>query len=584
MEKKLEDLSARLDEVTRELRQVRERLERLETGAEPVQPPPEPADAAEGPALDETSEPHEVVGAIPTGSVGLVGRTLVVLGGAFLLRAITDAAVVPALGGVAVALAYATWWLVQADRAGAAGHRLGAVFHGLAAAMIAYPLIWETTIRFELLNGPAAAAALVAFFALGLAVAQRRELALIAWTHTLFTIGTGLALLVGTRDFMIFTIALLMLGAAIEAFAFHDRWLPLRWPAAAAADLAVIMAATAAMGPDGPPKGAALLSPAAVTLAGLALPLLYLSSIAANTLLRRRPITPFELTQAIAALVVGFGIATRTAAFVDASTSPIGFASILLGAACYAAAFAYVEKFSGRGTNFYSYSTLAAALILFGCPLALPAVALAPTWAALALAAIAISRRLDPIATRFHGAVYLLASALAAGLISLASDGLLADPGADWRPITLTSVYVTATGVACYAILVSAPNVAASRWLELLPRAATATVVTWSAAGLAAAWLAGLVLTASSGTAAPAFVAAGRTAVLATFAVLLAWAGRRLSLPELTWLVYPLLIGGGIKLVWKDLNYDHPVALFFGFAIYGTSLILTPRLMRREES
>jgi hypothetical protein len=142
-----------------------------------------------------------------------VGRTLVVLGGAYLLRALSDLALIPPLVGAAAALAYAMWWLVQADRAAGAGHRLGAVFHGFAAAMIAYPLIWETTARFGFLTPTVAAAALIVFVALGLAVAWRRDLAEIAWTLALFTLVTSLGLLVGTRAFLPLTIVLLALAA-----------------------------------------------------------------------------------------------------------------------------------------------------------------------------------------------------------------------------------------------------------------------------------------------------------------------------------------------------------------------------------
>jgi len=63
---------------------------------------------------------------------------------------------------------------------------------------------------------------------------------------------------------------------------------------------------------------------------------------------------------------------------------------------------------------------------------------------------------------------------------------------------------------------------------------------------------------------------------------LLAWAGKRWSLQELLWLVYPVLVAGGFKLVWKDFRLDEPVALCVALAAYGGALILTPRLMRKE--
>ena len=72
--------------------------------------------------------------------LSFVGRTFVALGGAYLLRALTDAAVVPLPQGTALGLAYAAGWLAMSDRAGAANRRTSAVFHGLVATIIAVPV------------------------------------------------------------------------------------------------------------------------------------------------------------------------------------------------------------------------------------------------------------------------------------------------------------------------------------------------------------------------------------------------------------------------------------------------------------
>jgi hypothetical protein len=70
--------------------------------------------------------------------------------------------------------------------------------------------------------------------------------------------------------------------------------------------------------------------------------------------------------------------------------------------------------------------------------------------------------------------------------------------------------------------------------------------------------------------------------LIALVAVVLAWAGRRWSLQELFWLVYPVLVAGGVKLLWKDFHFDEPAALFVAMATYGGALILASRLMKRE--
>jgi hypothetical protein len=78
--------------------------------------------------------------------------------------------------------------------------------------------------------------------------------------------------------------------------------------------------------------------------------------------------------------------------------------------------------------------------------------------------------------------------------------------------------------------------------------------------------------------ASPATVAVIRTGVLATTVVALAVVGRRSSWVELTWLVYPLLALGCVKLLIEDLRRGTPLTLTVGFALFGTALILAPRM------
>jgi hypothetical protein len=119
-------------------------------------------------------------------------------------------------------------------------------------------------------------------------------------------------------------------------------------------------------------------------------------------------------------------------------------------------------------------------------------------------------------------------------------------------------------------------------WYKLLPQAILGALVVWSVAGMAAGWLGRSGIAASAFGSGAAFVASSRTGLIALVAVALAWAGRRWSLPELLWLVYPLLIAGGFKLILEDFHLDEPIALFVALAAYGGALILAPRLMRKE--
>lgn len=75
----------------------------------------EPAPDWEPPAWVETAPAN--AGRQISSTLPLLGRTLLILGGAFLLRAVTDLDRVPDSLGLALGFAYALLWLVAADRA-----------------------------------------------------------------------------------------------------------------------------------------------------------------------------------------------------------------------------------------------------------------------------------------------------------------------------------------------------------------------------------------------------------------------------------------------------------------------------------
>jgi hypothetical protein len=584
MEQRLEELQTRLEALQGELREVKTRLERLEARdrAAPQEPSATPPDRMVGATAHEGGELKAPAPLIPARTISLIGRTLVILGGAYLFRAISETGFVPALVGALAGLAYAIWWLVQADRTAGRDQRLSAVFYGFAAAMIACPLIWEATARFELFGATTAAAALVVFVAVGLTVAWRRQLGEMAWTIVLFTLATTVSLVIGTREFLPYAVALLVLAAAVELVAFHDRWLGLRWPVAVGVDLAVLIMTSVALRPATAGEGSAAVSSVGVIAVSLAVAVLYLSSIGARTLLREQLITPFGTMQVAAALLVGFGSAVRVIVFEGVDPMAVGVVILLLGIACYAIAFASIDRRLGRGRNFYSYTTFAGLLVLAGSYMILGDTTLALTWCALAVAATGIGGQFDRITLKFHGAIYITAAAVVGGLIACAFDGLLAAPTGAWRPVTPIGIAMTLVAASCYGILIATRANTASQWLDLLPQAIVGAVVVWSVAGITAPWLAGSLLAAPGASTEAAVLAASRTAVIAVLAVALAWAGRRWSLQELIWLVYPLLVGGGVKLLLEDFAYGQPLTLFVALALYGSALILTSRLIRKE--
>jgi hypothetical protein len=106
-------------------------------------------------------------------------------------------------------------------------------------------------------------------------------------------------------------------------------------------------------------------------------------------------------------------------------------------------------------------------------------------------------------------------------------------------------------------------------------------VSVWEVGGLMVAYLAPII------TGAPmdaGGLAALRTAILTASAVTLALSSRHKRWPEARWLVYPVLILVGLKLILEDFPHGRPLTLFIALALVGGALILVARLLRRGEA
>jgi hypothetical protein len=78
----------------------------------------------------------------------------------------------------------------------------------------------------------------------------------------------------------------------------------------------------------------------------------------------------------------------------------------------------------------------------------------------------------------------------------------------------------------------------------------------------------------------PGAFATVSTGVLAVGVLIVAWLGRNPRFREWTWLVYPLLVGIGLKMATQDFKLSRPATLFIAMALYGTALIVAPRLRK----
>ena len=504
--------------------------------------------------------------------LSFVGRTFVALGGAYLLRALTDAALVPLPQGIALGLAYALGWLVMSDRAGAANRRTSAAFHGLVAAIIAFPLLWESVTRFQLLTPDAAALALALVTALTLAVALRQRSQALAWIAVLAALATSLALVSATRVVLPFAGVTIALGVATLWIGYGADWVLLRWPAALVADLMVLALAARVASGSWPDPPARVIAVQLLLLTG------HLASVAARTLLRGRDVNVFEVVQTAAALALGFGGAVYVAQATGFGAAALAAMNLLFGAGCYGVAFAVLARQQGLRWNFYFYTSLGLILVLVSMALLLTGPTMALAWTALGVLTTWLALRTHRITLNSHAAVYVLAAASASGLLAAATAALVGPADAPWPPMSPVSLMVLSGAAVCWAIPMS--RAAGTSVVGRIPRLLITIVMVWSAGG----WLIGVIapaLPGAPGHAADAgVIATVRTSILAAAALALAWAGRSERFRESAWLLYPVLAAGGLKLLVEDLPRSRPATLFIALALYGGALIVAPRLGR----
>ena len=117
-----------------------------------------------------------------------------------------------------------------------------------------------------------------------------------------------------------------------------------------------------------------------------------------------------------------------------------------------------------------------------------------------------------------------------------------------------------------------------------LPRLFIIVALAWSLGGWIIAVAAPALSSTPGGGADAGIVATLRTSILAAAALALAWTGRHDRFREAGWLLYPVLVAGGLKLLVEDLPHSKPATLFLALALYGGALIAAPRLGHRRSA
>ncbi|MGA8151224.1 MAG: hypothetical protein WB952_09770 [Terriglobales bacterium] len=573
MAQAIDGIASDADHLSERVRELERRVSALE-GHREVETP---AHLASGSVARLKSRPPETLRGFPPpnvpAGVAVVGKAVLGISGAYLLRAVAESGTLPQLPVLMVAIVYAGMWLIWAVRTHAT-NPFASVTYATTAALILSPLLWECTVRFHFLSPFFAAAVLLAFVALALALAWRQNLQAIPWVATLAAVATALALIIATRDLVPFTAGLLAVALAAEVVVCLGHKLSVRAVPAMAADFAVWLLVFVMTSPEGVPPDYRVVGATTITVLCLTLLAIYAGSIGLRGFGLRHRLTIFEIVQG----VVAFALATfGTLRARPGSAAELGILFLLAAAVCYWGA---LSRFTGgeQTRNRRVCSTYAVAFLLAGSLLLFPASFQTLFLCAAAVTAAYLYLRTGKLSLGMHVSFYLAAAALLSGLLQFAGRALA---GTVPPALNAGAWVVTVSCVLCYSIGSFASNdQRRQRLLWIVPCLLVAGV------GAALAVMVSVRLGSASGMLNASRLSVVRTVVICSAALLLGFGGSHLKRPELSWVAYVAILFGTLKLLFEDLRFGNAASLVASLLFYGLILILIPRLTRlgRDES
>lgn len=563
----MNDLPEVLTRLTTRIDTLEQRVFVLEHPAEASSALPAPAPALEvaTPQAAESSSFAEAGATFP-----VLGKAMLGMAGAYALRAVAESGSFPKLAVIALAIAYAAMWLIWAARV-PAKQWFASTTYAATSALILAPMLWELTLRFKFMSPAMAAVVLGAVVAAAYALAWRSALSPVVWVTNIAAAIAAIALLIATHDMIPFLAVLLLMALLSEVAASRNRWQRVRPIVAVAADIATFALISIYAGPESNRADYAALGTSMLLIPALLLLLIYGTSIALRTTLRRQPMTVFEAGQAMITFLLAadavshFGPAGSATAF--------GVLCLLLSPACYAAAFFLFDKTDER-RNYHVYSTWAGALLLAGCFVCLPSPWLAACLGMAAIIATVQGARASRLTLQFHGLVYLIAAVYACGLLEYSAHALA---GIFPSPPPATAWIIAASAVLCYAAV---GQLRSESWKQKLFQILSATLAVGAVATALVSALVGL--TASVITPGTSHVAVIRTLTACALALALAFFGPRWHRVELVWVTYATLVFVAAKLLLEDLQQGHPEFIAASIFLYAVTLILVPQLVRRS--
>jgi len=558
----MKDVSDALELLSGRVEELERRVFALEHPSEAKSPAPEEIIGPAELATDEVSA-VEASGVFPVLGKGLLG-----VAGAYVLRALAESGPLPRFAVASVAVAYAMTWLVWASWPKGSQKLVQVVYAGTSAVILT-PMLWELTLHFKTFSPWTSAGVLGVYVALAALLFWERDVAPVVWIAHGSAALVALSLGVATHVLIPFIAILLLLVALWEYLAMSGRGGAIRLVVVLVGDVAIWALIFIYSGPTNARTGypnvgmAALIAPACLlwALSGIGLTV--------TVVFLRRTIAVFDAIQAVAAFALAVSGILYFAPI--SGVAVLGIVCLILAAACYAALFYRILPSEDR-RNCIVFGFWSAALTVAGAAWTLPSAAAGACLGAGALMAIVIGVRRGIAMLELHGLLFLVA----AGVISKApqyafeelAGSVTAKPG----------LMLIAAGVCSVLFYAASKERPGEKWplqiLHLIP------------ALLAAFALAALIVQGLLGLAAFVFnlgvhhVALIRTFTLCAISAAFAFGGSRWGRLEMTRIAYATLAFVACKLLFEDLRHGHMEFIAGSIFLFALTLIVVPRLVR----
>jgi hypothetical protein len=283
-------LESRVERLEGAVEELSHRLERVEGGSWEL-------------GVGSRTPPTPVDSPLPTPDsplTALVGTSILILAGAYVIRALTENGVLPHVAGVFAGVVYAAIWIFIADHAARTGRSRVALFHAATASAVAFPLVWETTVRFHFVS-PAFGATVAAFMGLVLVgVAWRDRQQSIAWIGGIGSIAAALS--IATPLALIPPLlAGSLVGAATLFVAMDCGWTFVSWPAAILTNTLAVMAI------GWPLLQGRLTNPGELVIALVAFAVVWLGAIVHRRVAHSENPSVFDICESVLLVLIGFG-------------------------------------------------------------------------------------------------------------------------------------------------------------------------------------------------------------------------------------------------------------------------------------